>query len=173
LRRCAFRAAVAPKRPGAISAALCSRDGQATDAPALALPTSTRFLRIVPDERAAALDPAQTRLVIHARLASLVFASTGAAPFRLLAGSPDASAGALPAATLVPQFDEERKRFGQARLGMFSEVPEVALAAEQAARVARFRPWLLWGVLVIGVAGLALLVWRLAKTGDTTRPPAA
>ena len=149
------------------------RDGQATEAPALALPTSTRFLRVVPDERAAALDPAQTRLVVHARLASLVFASSGPTPFRLLAGSPDATAGALPTTTLVPPFDDERKRFGQARLGAFAEVPEVALAVEREAREARFRPWLLWGVLVIGVAGLALLVWRLAKSGAAAPPPNA
>ena len=146
------------------------RDGKANEAPAVALPTSTRFLRVIPDERAAALDPSQTRLVVHARLASLVFASSGQAPFRLLAGSPDATAGALPATTLVPQLDEERKRFGQARLGAFAEAPDVALAVERAARDARFRPWLLWGVLLAGVVGLALLVWRLAKTGAAPSP---
>ncbi len=147
------------------------RDGTAAEAPALTLGTHARYLRVVPDERAAALDPGQTRLVVHARLASLVFASTGQAPFRLLAGSADAAAGALPVATLVPQLDAERPRFGTARLGDFAEAPEVALAAERAAGAARLRPWLLWGVLVIGVAGLALLVWRLAKSGAA--PPAA
>ena len=110
------------------------RDGQATDAPALVLPTHARFIRVVPDERAAALDPAQTRLVVHARLATLVFASSGRAPLRLLAGSVDAPTGALPLTTLVPQFDQERKRFGQARLGAFAEAPEVARAAERAVR---------------------------------------
>jgi len=79
----------------------------------------------------------------------------------------------LPTTTLVPPFDDERKRFGQARLGAFAEVPEVALAVEREAREARFRPWLLWGVLVIGVAGLALLVWRLAKSGAAAPPPNA
>ena len=149
------------------------RDGKATEAPALMLATHARFLRFVPDERAAALDPLQSSLVVHARLASLVFASTGQAPFRLLAGSADAAAGALPAATLVPQLDSERKRFGEARLGAFAEAPEVAVAVERAAREARFRPWLLWGVLVVGVLGLALLVWRLAKSGAATSPPVA
>ena len=148
------------------------RDGKATEAPAVALPTSIRFLRVVPDERAVVLDPTQVRLVVHARLASLVFASSGQAPFRLLAGSPDAAAGALSVTTLVPQFDEERKRFGEARLGAFAEAPDVALAAERAARDARFRPWLLWGVLGVGVLGLSLLVWRLAKTGAATPPVA-
>jgi hypothetical protein len=149
------------------------REGTVAEAPAVAMPSHARFLRIVPDERAAALDPQQTRLVVRARLASLVFASSGDAPFHLLAGSPDARVGALPANTLVPQFDEERKRFGQATLGAFGEAPGVALAAEQSEREARLRPWLLWGVLVAGVIGLALLVWRLARSGPGASPPAA
>jgi len=149
------------------------RDGQAADAPALMLATNARFVRVVPDERAAALDPVQTRLVVHARLASLVFASSGQAPLRLLAGSADAPAGALPVATLVPQFEQERKRFGQARLGAFAEAPEVARAAERAASQAHLRLGLLWAVLVVGVVGLGLLVWRLAKTGAAPAPPAA
>ena len=149
------------------------RDGQANDAPALVLATNARFVRVVPDERAAALDPGQTRLVVHARLATLVFASSGRSPLRLLAGSVDAPTGALPLATLVPQFEQERKRFGQAGLGAFAEAPEVARAAERAVREARLRLGLLWAVLVIGVVGLGLLVWRLAKTGAATAPPAA
>jgi hypothetical protein len=115
------------------------RDGQASDAPALMLPTQARFIRVVPDERAAALDSVQTRLVVHARLASLVFASSGQAPLRLLAGSADAPPGALPVATLVPQFEHERTRFGQARLGAFAEAPEVARAAERAVSQGRLR----------------------------------
>jgi len=148
------------------------RDGQATDAPALTLPAHARFIRVVPDERAAALDPAQARLVIHARLASLVFASSGQVPLRLLAGSADAPAGALPVTTLVPQFDQERKRFGQARLGAFAEAPEVARAAERAVWEGRLRLGLLWSVLLVGVVVLGLLVWRLAKSGAATAPPA-
>ena len=101
------------------------------------------------------------------------FASSGQPPLRLLAGSADAPAGALPLATLVPQLDQERKRFGQARLGSFAEAPEVARAAERAVTEARLRLGLLWAVLLVGVAGLGLLVWRLAKSGSAAAPPAA
>ena len=45
-----------------------------------ALPATVRFLRVVPDERAAALDAASVRLVVHASLASIVFASQGEPP---------------------------------------------------------------------------------------------
>jgi len=138
--------------------------------PAVALPGTVRFLRIVPDERAAALDAASVRLVVHASLASIVFATQGEPPFRLLAGSPGAPAGALPVAMVVPQLESERPRFGRASLGEFAADADAARAADDAARLARLRPWLLWTVLVVGVAVLGALVWRLARTGPT--PPA-
>lgn len=147
------------------------RGGAVAESPAIALPVHARFIRVIADERAAALDPAQTQLVIHARLASLVFAASGSPPFRLLAGSPDAPTGALPTATLVPHLEEERSRFGSAKVGAFSEDADVARAAEQAERKARLLPWLLWSVLVVGVVALAVLVWRLAQGGAGTPPP--
>ena len=139
--------------------------------PAVALPATVRFVRIVPDERAAALDAASVRLVVHASLASIVFASQGEPPFRLLAGSADAPAGALPVAMVVPQLESERARFGRASVGDFTADADAARAADDAARLARLRPWLLWAVLVVGVAGLGALVWRLARSGPTAPPP--
>ena len=82
--------------------------------------------------------------------------------------------GASARTTLVPQLDEERKRFGHATLGAFGEAPGVALAAEQSEREARLRPWLLWGVLVAGVIRLLpVLVWRLARRGAARRAAGA
>ena len=138
--------------------------------PAVALSGAVRFLRVVPDERAAALDAASVRLVVHASLASLVFATQGEPPFRLLAGSPDAPAGALPVAMVVPQLESERARLGRASLGDFVADVDAARTAADAARLARLRPWLLWAVLVVGVAVLGALVWRLARSGPP--PPA-
>ena len=140
--------------------------------PAIALPITVRFLRVVPDERAAALDAATVRLVVHASLASLVFAAQGEPPFRLLAGSADAPAGALPVSAVVPQLESERARFGHASIGEFEVDSAAAHAAEEAARTARLRPWLLWAVLLVGVAGLGALVWRLARAGPAPQPPA-
>jgi hypothetical protein len=147
------------------------RDGTVAESPAIAISDRARYVRVVPDERAAALVAGETRLVVRARLATLVFATTGPTPFRLLAGSPDAPEGALPIATLVPRLDEERSRFGRAALGEFSEEATVVRAAEIATRRARYRPWLLWAVLVIGVGVLGALVWRLARSGPATEPP--
>ena len=139
--------------------------------PAVALPGTVRFVRVVPDERAAALDAKSVSLVVHASLASIVFATQGEPPFRLLAGSSDASAGALPVAMVVPQLESERARFGSAKVGDFAADADAARAADDAARLARLRPWLLWAVLVVGVAVLGALVWRLARSGPTAAPP--
>ena len=139
------------------------RGGTVSIAPPLALNTSLRYLRIVPDQRAAPLDAAQTRLIVQAQLASLVFAAQGRAPFTLLAGSAQAPAGALPIATLVPALVDERPRFGQATLSAWSESEAVVRRAESQQRLAAMRPWLLWAVLLAGVGGLAFMVWRLAR----------
>jgi hypothetical protein len=146
------------------------RDGAVSSSPPLALRGSARYVRVVPDERAAMLDAAQTRLVVRVQLSSLVFASQGKPPYALLAGSPQAPAGALPIGTLVPALDEERPRFGRASLGAWSEVTEAMRQAEADQRRAAWRPWLLWAVLVLGVASLAFMVWRLAR-GSSAPPP--
>ena len=139
------------------------RGGAVSVSPPLALRTELRFLRVVPDERSAALDPAQTHLAVQAQLTRLVFARQGEAPFTLWAGAAQPGPGALPLATLVPQLDEERPRFGRATLGAWSEVAAVARQAETAEQLAALRPWLLWAVLLVGVAALALMVWRLMR----------
>ncbi|HEY3635210.1 MAG TPA: DUF3999 family protein [Caldimonas sp.] len=146
------------------------RGSDSAGSPPIALPVAVRFLRIVPDERASALDAAQARLVVHAALASIVFAAQGEPPFRLLAGSRDAPAGALPVSVVVPQLESERARFGHATLGEFQADAAAARAAEDEVRQARLRPWLLWAVLIAGVIGLGALVWRLARSGPAQPP---
>ena len=147
------------------------RGGDVATSPAIALPATVRFLRLVPDERAAPLAGVDARLVVHAALATLVFATQGEAPFRLLAGSADAPAGALPVAAVVPQLESERPRFGQGEVGTFVADEAVVRAAAAESRQARLRPWLLWGVLIAGVAGLGTLVWRVARSQPATLPP--
>ena len=139
------------------------RGSEINTSPPLALFTNTRYLRVLPDVRAAALDAGLTKLVVQAPLASLVFASQGAAPYALWAGAEKAPSSALPVTTLVPALDDERPRFGRAALGEWSEVTAVVRAAEQQQQRAALRPWLLWAVLLAGVAGLAFMVWRLTR----------
>ncbi len=105
---------------------------------------------------------------MQAPLARIVFAAQGQAPYALRAGAAKASASALPVATLVPALEDERARFGRAALGDWSEVAAVARAAERQTRLAALRPWLLWAVLLAGVAGLGFMVWRLTRPGRPT-----
>jgi Protein of unknown function (DUF3999) len=143
---------------------------------ALALRTTTRYLRLMPDARAGTVRAEELRLVVHAPLASLVFAAQGEAPYALLAGAAKAEAGALPLATVVPDLERQRERLGLASLGAFSEVREAAEQARRDAQRAALRPWLLWSVLIAGVAVLALMVWRLARgsapAASSPPPPA-
>jgi hypothetical protein len=150
------------------------RDGTVIESPALAVHETARYLRAVPDERAAPLDAESTRLAVQAPLARLVFAAQGRPPYRLLAGSKDAAGGALPAATLVPKLDDERARFGRAELGAWSEVAAVARQLDAEQRAAQWRPLLLWSVLLAGVVGLGVMVWSLVRgTASPAKPHAA
>ena len=56
------------------------RGSAVSTSPPLTLHTSVRYVRVLPDPRAAALDAGLTRLVVQAQLASLVFATQGLAP---------------------------------------------------------------------------------------------
>lgn len=144
------------------------RDGRVSTAPPLKLHSTQRYLRLVADDRAAALSEGEATLLVNAELASLVYARQGREPFTLEAGSAEAKAGALPIATLVPALDEERTHFGQATLGAWSESESVVRGLKTRARLAAMRPWLLWAVLLAGVAALGTMVWRLARPGKTT-----
>jgi hypothetical protein len=139
------------------------RDGAASQSPPFSLAATVRYVRVLPDDRSPALDPTATQLVVQARLARLLLANQGTPPLRLLAGAADAPPGALPIGSLLPQLEAERPHFGQARLGAWSEEASVARQAAAAERQAALRPWLLWGVLLAGVAGLGWMVWTLAR----------
>jgi hypothetical protein len=144
------------------------RGADVAASPALALRTTTRYLRVLPDARAPALEAESTRLVVQAQLGSLVFANQGQAPFTLLAGSHNAAPSSLPLATLVPALDDERPRFGRASLQPWTEVVAVARAAQARQQLARWRPVLLWTVLLVGVLALAAMVWKLARDKSST-----
>lgn len=140
------------------------RAGQVSRSPPLPLSTSVRYLRVLPDERAATPPREAVRLRVQVRLPRLVFAAQGQPPFTLLAGSPAAKAGALPVTALVPALDDERAQFGRALVGPWVEEPAVAQAIDAAQQRAAWRPWLLWAVLLAGVAALGAMVWRLKRT---------
>jgi hypothetical protein len=97
----------------------------------------------------------------------VLFAAQGEPPYSLFAGSVAPSTGPLPADSLVPSLEDERPRFGTATLGAWSEDAAAARQAESAGRRAALRLGLLWTVLIVGVAGLAFMVWRLTRSTTT------
>ncbi len=137
--------------------------GSAGDGPRPPGPRAWREIRVLPDERSPALDPALTRLHVQVPMARLVLATQGQPPYALLAGSAQAGASALPMATLLPAGTAERPDFGRAELGPWVEQADAARAADAAERRAALRPGLLWAVLLAGVGGLAFMVWRLMR----------
>jgi hypothetical protein len=139
------------------------RGAEVASSPPLAMTTQARYIRVLPDLRAAALDAAQIQLLVQAPLASLVFAAQGQPPYLLQAGAKVNTPSALPMATLVPSLDKERERFGSATLGQWSEISAVARAERAQQQRAALRPWLLWSVLLAGVMVLSFMVWRLAR----------
>jgi Protein of unknown function (DUF3999) len=140
-----------------------SREGAAVQSPPLALRREARYIRLVVDERSARPAAETVKLLAQVQLGSLVFATQGQPPYSLHAGASKPAPGALPLATVVPELQQERPRFGRATLGAWSEVGAAVAHAQSEARQQLWRPAALWAVLLAGVAGLALMVWRLAK----------
>lgn len=75
----------------------------------------------------------------------------------------------MPASTLLPAIETERALFGSATPGPFTEIASALQAIDRAGRSAQWRSWLLWAVLLLGVAGLGVLMFRLARSNT---PPA-
>lgn len=140
------------------------REGKVSVSPPVPLQATARQLRVLPDERAGALAPAGVALRVRAALGRVVFATQGVPPYFLLAGAPGAAAGDLPVQALVPALAEERARFGTGQLGEWETSPAAAAKAQAEQRRAAWRPVLLWGALLLAVAALAAMVWRLARS---------
>jgi hypothetical protein len=150
------------------------RHGEVARSPALIVDQRLRYLRALPDTRAGLPEAAQIRLDVQVPAARLVFVAQGRPPYRLEAGAPAGTTpvasteGALPLHTLIADLPAERARFGQAVPGAWQE--DTAATQREARQQQRreMRPWLLWGVLLAGVAGLGAMVWQLMRGSRAT-----
>ena len=110
--------------------------------------------------------------------AQLVFLASGQGPFTLAAGLAGASAAAsafLPLPSLVPGYQPAQENTlpmaladvarGDMAGGQLADGTLVAAAAASSGMSTR--SWVLWGVLLAGVAALALMAWLLLRQ---TRP---
>lgn len=151
------------------------RHGEVARSPALATDVRLRYLRALPDERAGLPAAAQIRLDVQVPATRLVFVAQGRPPYQLEAGAPGEAAapppsdGALPLHTLIADLPAERPRFGRAVTGPWQENTTAARVEARQQRHQELRPWLLWGVLLAGVAGLGAMVWQLVRGGRAAR----
>jgi hypothetical protein len=139
------------------------RDGQELEGPPLSLRARTERLRI--DATIPFDDPLP---VVEAewRPARIVFAARAPAPYRLAVGSADAQAGPmLDTRAILAVDDPAGTRLPVAIVSAEAGAATGVASAQRAARIAaeaRWSRYLLWAVLLIAVAGLGWMAWRLA-----------
>jgi hypothetical protein len=89
-----------------------------------------------------------------------VFVARGSSPFSLAYGSRAVPPADFDIATLVPGYKPEQfKDLPQAQLGPASKNPAVAAESQDI----NWRTTGLWAILILGVAILAVMAWRLMR----------
>jgi hypothetical protein len=121
--------------------------------------------------------PLKPALRLNWQPATLVFLASGNGPYTLAVGRTSATPVARDLSQVAPGFsDAEVQKLEQVSAGpavqqQGSGVQDASSALE-AATAAQRRLILLWGVLLLGVAVLGFMVWRLVRSSRST-PPAS
>jgi hypothetical protein len=121
-----------------------------------------RYWMLRLDPRAGVSGPEAPVLRVGWQVQEIVFAARGRGPFVLAFGKYDATPGALPVETLIPDYATRRA------------LPETVVAARTAARVdlggatrlqkpTDTKRWMLWSTLVLGALVLGWMAWRLSR----------
>lgn len=146
-----------------------NQNGSVVTSPALELPPQPlRYWKLQVDSRVPVPSVENMQLKVAYRPRQIVWLAQGSGPYRLAWGLPAVKAEDLPYTTLVPGADPEAPRaFPVAELQVAREVHAGAglgLQGEGARRLG------LWGLLLLGVAALGWMVWKLAREvkNDTT-----
>jgi hypothetical protein len=159
-----------------------NREGEELKSPDIAIGGAAhRYWLMKVDPRGGGIGGGQPVLAAGWVPDRLVFAARGDAPFQLAYGSRDAKPAAFGIATLVPGYkDEGGADFKPARAAAKGEAMAIGAAQAavpqtlggEAAKRERidWKRWLLWGSLVLGVAVLGLMAFRLGRQMST--PPA-
>jgi len=152
-----------------------NREGEELKSPEVAIGgTADRYWRLKIDPRGGGIGGGQPVLAVGWVPHRVVFAARGEAPFQLAYGSRDAKPAAFGIATLVPGYKDE------ATLDLRSAQPvakpaAVAIGAAQTAGPQTlggaaatreridWKRWALWASLVLGVAVLGLMAFRLGR----------
>lgn len=144
-----------------------------TNAPVELGGASVREIKIEADARSAGFAAAPD-IALQFEPAQLVFLASGQGPFTLAAGLPGAGAAAsafLPLASLVPGYQSQQENTlplalaDVARADITGGTPAGGplVAAAAASDGLSTRSWVLWAVLLAGVAALGLMAWLLMR----------
>jgi hypothetical protein len=142
-----------------------TQEGKTRRSGDIAIPLTHRAQWVL---RPLAASTAQPALALSWQPASLIFLTSGKGPYTLAFGRDKVKAASLDLSQVAPGFSTaELQKLEQATLGPLqtqtgrAEREESAAAA--AASAAKMRTLALWGVLLLGVAVLSVLAWRLIK----------
>jgi hypothetical protein len=152
-----------------------NREGEELKSPDIAIGgTADRYWRVKIDPRGGGIGSGQPVLAAGWVPHRLVFAARGEAPFQLAYGSRDAKPAAFAIATLVPGYKDEatlEPRSAQpaakpaaVAIGAAQTAAPQALGGAAATRERiDWKRWALWGSLLLGVAVLGLMAFRLGR----------
>jgi hypothetical protein len=117
------------------------------------------------DPRSGGIGSTPPKLEAQWRSAQVVFVARGPGPFRLAFGDPDAKAAWVSVSTLMPDYKRgDELKLPEATVGTI-EGGSPRRVSFLPARVAEIAPrkLALWATLILAVAVLAFMAWRLHR----------
>lgn len=170
-----------PRRPWRTVASLVAwrltRNGQELHAPAIGFEAaSARYWQLVPDARSAGWSPATLEATLEWMAPQIVFAARGlgapeaaasATALRLAVGRDGQGAPPLTLAALIPGY-EPGAEYALPAAGLAPLTPQTVVPAPLPERLREAGPedrqrWTLWLALVLAVAGLGWMAWKLVR----------
>jgi hypothetical protein len=155
-----------PWRPVATLVAyrLRQESGEVSAAPTPVRDAAMRYWLLRIDPKSGGIGRGQPRLRAGWAPQEIVFAARGTGPFVIAYGNPSATSNALPISTLIPGYVAAPADSLAAAVGIARPGASAPLGGAARLRPARdLRRVTLWGVLVLGVALLAWMAWRLSR----------
>lgn len=171
-----------PRRPWRTVASLVAwrltRNGQELHAPATSFEAaSARYWQLVPDARSTGWNPATLEATLEWTAPQIVFAARGlatpasgqpvGAPLRLAVGRDGRGPPPLTLAALIPGYEPGAEHLLPAA-SLSALAPQEVAPMPLPERLRRASPddqqrWTLWLVLVLAVAGLGWMAWKLVR----------
>jgi uncharacterized protein DUF3999 len=147
------------------------RDGAELTAPAIAIETNgDRYWQVKVDQRGGGLGSGEPTLVLGWLPHAIVFVARGAPPFTLAYGRAGAQPAAYVIESVVPGYRPDTPI--AARRATVDELAPATVLGGQRVLAGRLetKTWVLWASLVVGVAVLGLMAWRLVAQMKASGP---